>query len=227
MRTIRVRPFLLPAVLSMLLAGCPASTPDKPAVNLQNAAGTADFANIEANLAAGVDVNERGRSGATAVHAAAWSDHPEIVRLLVSKGAKPDLVDEKDYTPLCYAAQNGFPRVAEALLEAGADVNFQNQYGWAAIHSAASQGKVELLGILLDAGAEVQVRDGFGKSPLHMAVKSHETTEDKLKIAALLIERGADVNRKDRSGRTPLAEANSKSQDAALSEFLKSKGGTE
>src|SRR5690606_18457389 len=95
------------ALAAMMVGACN-SAPEKPQVSIHTAAEKGDKAAVEANLAAGVDVNTLGRAGATPLHYAAWSNHAEVVALLASRGAALDKIDDKDLTPLHYAAQNDY-----------------------------------------------------------------------------------------------------------------------
>jgi Ankyrin repeats (3 copies) len=56
---------------------------------------------VEALIAAGADVNVRaGRYGGTALHAAYYRDHPEVVEVLLQAGADPTIRDLHGDTPL-------------------------------------------------------------------------------------------------------------------------------
>lgn len=70
-------------------------------------------------LDAGADANHCNRAGETALHYAVWSKDPQLIRLLLARGADPMAATiEKGNTPSLYAAWNGYCEVEEALLEA-------------------------------------------------------------------------------------------------------------
>lgn len=82
----------------------------------------------------GHDVNMVNKFEGSAIGAAVR--HPEIVRYLLSKGAKPDLTKPAGWTALMYAANYGNTESLQLLLDAGADVKAVNSRGWDALQVA-------------------------------------------------------------------------------------------
>lgn len=77
---------------------------------------TGGLAAIEALLAAGCDVNDANDRGWTALHAAAYSNKPEIASLLIANGASPDAeAHGAGGTPLIVALFWGHREVADLL----------------------------------------------------------------------------------------------------------------
>ena len=73
-------------------------------------------------LAAGARVNDRSADGETALHAAIGRDQLSAVRLLLLRGADPNLKGGKLGTsPLRHAIDADLPAIAAALLRSGAD----------------------------------------------------------------------------------------------------------
>jgi ankyrin repeat protein len=72
--------------------------------------GTAAFARLvpmaRLLLDAGADVNGRGDGGFTALHSAAQNGHVELVRLLLERGADPDLALEDGRRPVDFATDD-------------------------------------------------------------------------------------------------------------------------
>jgi ankyrin repeat protein len=97
-----------------LLLGIPAPWPDP------DQAGAIDCVNQL--LAAGARVNSRAEDGTTPLHEAIGRVQTEIVRLLLLRGADPNLKGGKqNSSPLRHAIAADQPKIAEALLRSGAD----------------------------------------------------------------------------------------------------------
>jgi ankyrin repeat protein len=69
---------------------------------------------VKLAVAAGVDVNATNANGQTALHGAVYRAANSIIRYLVESGAKVDMPDELDRTPLKLAEQ-GFNQVASLI----------------------------------------------------------------------------------------------------------------
>jgi uncharacterized protein len=99
----------------------------------------------------------------------------DCVKVLISSGADPNIVDPDQYSPLVLALINGHFDVAGALIDAGANVDMQDKVGrtalWAAVdaHTIPSSnrpapretddtlGSMDIIKKLLDGGARVDV----------------------------------------------------------------------
>jgi ankyrin repeat protein len=105
-----------------------------------------------------------------------------LVRLLIDKGADPQLATEKGMTPLMGAAGLAHKMdrtshkeydnalvVAKLLVEEGADVNTVGENGWTALHGAAYIGAEAILQFLVDKGARLDVLDVFLQTPWSIA----------------------------------------------------------
>ena len=151
---------------------------------------------VKALLARGADPNAQLRAtriqgsggarvsmaGVTPLVAASTAADVALVRLLIEKGADPQLGTEKGVTPLMGAAglahkmdrpsQKEYDDalvVAKLLVEEGADVNTVGENGWTALHGAAYIGANEILQFLVDSGARLDVIDVFLQTPWSIA----------------------------------------------------------
>ena len=120
----------------------------------------------------------------------------QIVRLLVSYGAKPDAY-------LHDAALKGHKDIVELLIERGAKIDGRNTSGGTALHDAALGGHADVAGFLLDKGANVNARDtANGATPLY-----HAASWGRASVVELLLARGADRSIAAMNGQTPLKAA--------------------
>ncbi|MCM0083043.1 ankyrin repeat domain-containing protein [Geomonas sp. Red32] len=86
------------------------------------AAGEGDFANVSQLLAKGASPDATGPDGvSTALVSAAAAGHTEVVKLLLEKGARPELPDSAGKTAIQRAQEAGHPSTAEVLKEAMRD----------------------------------------------------------------------------------------------------------
>src|SRR5258708_39578738 len=70
-------------------------------------------------IAAGADVNAAQGDGTTPLHWAVYKIDADLVRALLERGAKPDLINNYGSSPLAGAGQGGNPRPARMHLPAG------------------------------------------------------------------------------------------------------------
>jgi ankyrin repeat protein len=154
-------------------------------------------------LNSGADVNAAQRDGATALHWAAYANDPETTALLLGAGAKVNVRNALDVSPLALAAQQGGAAAIEQLLAAGAGpndpVNFVNDGETPLMHAARS-GSVAAVKTLLKAGAAINAKENWnGQTALMWAA-----AEGRAPVVELLIEFGADIHERTNAGTTPL-----------------------
>ena len=109
--------------------------------------------------------------GFTALHLASFFGYPEVVRLLLSRGAAPDPVarNPMKVQPLHSAAAGKHGEVARLLVDAGADVNARQDKGFMPLHAAAQNGDLDLVNLFLDHGADPTAQNDEGKSAIGIA----------------------------------------------------------
>jgi len=100
--------------------------------------------------------------------AAKGGDIDEVRRLL-DGGAKVNVKDKEEMTPLCFAAMRDHTEIAALLIHRGADVNAPNHDGWTPLHIAGGGGRTATVSLLLDRGADVNARMDDGTTPLYVA----------------------------------------------------------
>jgi ankyrin repeat protein len=111
------------------------------------AARKGDVAAIKGFLDKGVDVNTKSRYGATALSFACDKGHVEVVKLLLERGADPDVRDTfYRATPMSWAAPKGFTEIVKLLLDKGSKEKAS------ALMIAASSGFVDMLQMVLSKG---------------------------------------------------------------------------
>ena len=165
-----------------------------------------DPATVRACISHGYSVNDRSPvKRATPLHwAAAASDDPEVVSVLVEAGASLEAVSHNRRTPLHFAARsNPNLGVLRALLRYEPDVYARNRFGRTPLHLAAlwndNPDVVEELARVTD----VNVRSTVGETPLHSATRSQgypAVPNPNPEVVAVLLRRGADLAAEAKGG---------------------------
>ena len=78
-------------------------TAKAPDISIHFAAGKGNIEAVRQHLAAGADVNARGRNGWAPLHEAVSGGHNEIAELLIASAADVNAKDVGSFTPLDYA----------------------------------------------------------------------------------------------------------------------------
>lgn len=118
-----------------------------------------------------VTVAERSGDGFTALHYAAFFDHPEVVALLLDQGADvhAEAANPTRVQPLHSAvAARGF-EVTRRLLVQGADPNARQQGGFTPLQGAAGADRRDLVELLLAHGARREDRADDGRTAAEVA----------------------------------------------------------
>lgn len=158
-------------------------------------------------------INVQNTGGKTALMFALTcypTDQIEVVKLLLKRGADPNLRDIEGLTALMLSAQRSSyensPEIVKLLVEGGADPNIQDTYGWngliTAVSSSTNNNSLETVKLLLDNGADVNMQDYEGETAL-MNVNFY-TSNNASETVKLLLERGADITLRDNNGDTIL-----------------------
>jgi ankyrin repeat protein len=121
-------------------------------------------------------------TGQTPFLRAALAGDVTLMRLLLARGADPNIATFAGTTPLMAAAgvnwvfNQTFDEGPEALLaavdlclELGNDVDATNSMGVRAIHGAANRGSNEIIELLAEHGARLDVADAQGRTPIAWA----------------------------------------------------------
>ena len=145
----------------------------------------------------------RNYDGNTALHVGAiHNESPEIVILLLDKGADIEARNNNGRTALMLAAKhNPNVEIADALVEENANIEVQDHEGLRALHHAANSGNIAVVESLVKAGAEIDALDENSRTPLiHAAIGLCP----ELDTFEILVNAGADVNARDNWGYSAL-----------------------
>ena len=142
-----------------------------------------------------LDVNSKGGSHTTPLHAASVKGHRKVASLLLRSGADPDSRDHLGRVPLHRASQGGqlvmaksSLEIAQLLVNSGADVNVTDDEGCAPLHAAAQSGYREIADLLLGSNACLDPRNEKQQTPLELSCLNGKSD-----VARFLIDHGSDI----------------------------------
>jgi len=149
------------------------------------------------------EINDRNKSGDSALILAIRFGDIEAVRFLLQNGADVNLPDSKGCTPLITAITYENLEIANLIATFKPSVNLRNYNGVSALMEAAGwnmQG--EVLQYLIENGAKLDLEDELGNTAFMIALENNN-----LEFAELLLNLGADINYQDNVGNTALMQA--------------------
>jgi ankyrin repeat protein len=166
---------------------------------------------------------------------AAWYGHIEVLKLLLERGAKPNVMNSNGDSALSQAAVNGDIEMVELLLTQVTGNELKNDWFVANVLMHAVwrnempnapkrlkdfqwNSKYEVLKLLLDHDFNVNARGSMGNTALLILSSDTDFKErsDSLDIAKLLLKYKADVTVKNSDGETAIKLANKKGNHELL-----------
>eukprot|EP00879_Flechtneria_rotunda_P009718 GHRR01010167.1.p1 GENE.GHRR01010167.1~~GHRR01010167.1.p1 ORF type:complete len:315 (+),score=124.70 GHRR01010167.1:826-1770(+) len=135
----------------------------------------------------------------TPLHLAVEAEEVDIVKMLLAKGANPNLADYDGATPLHLALEQQDEEMVVNLLDHGANPDMSSKDVTSPLHALAQRGPVQLMQLLLQHKAHVHTVDGKGWTPLHLAARAGNVQK-----VQLLLQAGAKHGVTNSQGNTPL-----------------------
>ena len=157
----------------------------------------------------GASIDAFDDDGVTALGRAVDGNEPEAAKLLLQRGADPDIRSRVGRSTFSMAG----PRMADILGERITPKMKPDTSGNTALHHAARMGHVASVKRLLARGADPSARNAKGETPLHLGVHSAEVTR-------ALVAKGVDLNVVDEGGRTALHLAAGKAHPGSVRALL-------
>jgi len=119
------------------------------------------------------------------------TEYPEVLIVLLERGANPDLTVERDHfccfsfasteiveggTALHEAAAKGYSTSAELLLVRGANINARDSLGQTPLMQAVAHGRIAVLQVLVLHGADPTICDAHGETAITLAQEHAESS---------------------------------------------------
>jgi ankyrin repeat protein/truncated hemoglobin YjbI len=129
----------------------------------------------------GASLDDRDRSGLTALHYAVRGGKLPLIKLLLERCAQVNALDEDGLTPLLHLSKTRSKAdpipVMELLVASGANVDARNEMQTTLLMYFARQGKPEPVRWLLDHGADRNARNKSGQTAAEIACKHAEIVQ--------------------------------------------------
>ncbi|XP_071597959.1 kinase D-interacting substrate of 220 kDa isoform X3 [Heliangelus exortis] len=163
-----------------------------------------------------VNLEHRDLGGWTALMWASYKGRTEVARMLLEKGANPNITGmQYSVYPIIWAAGRGHSDIVHLLLQHGAKVNCSDKYGTTPLVWAARKGHLECVKYLLQMGADVDQEGANSMTALIVAVKGGYT--DSVKE---ILKRNPNVNLTDKDGNTALMIASKEGHTEIVQDLL-------
>ncbi len=157
-----------------------------------------DLAKV-AKLTATVDVNHALADKSSLLAWAVETQEPQLVELLLKKGAKVKLANSNRFTPIIQACRYGNTEIINALLDRGADPNSTIEDGTSAFQLCAGSATTEDLARIVSLGANISAQNSDGQTAVMWAANF-----GKLENFNYLVSKGANINQQTHQGYSPL-----------------------
>ncbi|XP_040844280.1 M-phase phosphoprotein 8-like isoform X2 [Ochotona curzoniae] len=171
-----------------------------PSNLLRDAVKNGDYITVKValNSSEEYDLDQEDSSGMTLVMLAAAGGQDDLLRLLITKGAKVNGRQKNGTTALIHAAEKNFLTTVAILLEAGAFVNVQQSNGETALMKACKRGNSDIVRLVIECGADCNILSKHQNSALHFAKQSNNVlVYDLLKSHLETLSRVAEETIKD------------------------------
>lgn len=164
------------------------------------------------------DKENRQNHGDTPIFYAFECENKEMIRILIEKGAKPDISNHVGATPMTLAADAGYEDILMLLINNGVKIDTEKNYP---LHRAIIKGHTGAVEILLKNGADVNRINEKGQTPLNIVTSNYSTPWSKrFDIIDILMKNGADINKRDAYDNTSLYYAVETGDDKLVDTLL-------
>lgn len=166
-----------------------------------------DYKKTQALINEGVALNSRLCGSVvddyTILIEAIIEDQPKIAKLLLNKGAKPDMASGTvKTTPMMYASWKGQIETMEALIEKGAELDKTDIHGSNALIKALEYSQWDAALLLIEKGIFLYQATTQGVTAAAVAIRSNRTD-----IIAAMIDKDPEFLTREVNGRTPMDHA--------------------
>ena len=148
-----------------------------------------------------IDIYQKTKDGKNCLHIAASKGHFNLCKTLIEKiNFNVDMVDNKKWTALHYAAQKGSYELMNYFIAKGTDVLLKTKDGANCLHIAASNGHLNLCKTLInEINFDVNIADDKGWTALHCSAQSGND-----ELFGFIADKGTNIFLKTKGGQNCL-----------------------
>jgi len=164
---------------------------------------------LQAQLAAGHNVNELDQDGFTPLMKTLIGRTPEKAIWLLENGADPNIAGLGGDTALHIAASDLYSHqtLMLDLVEYGANTEAQNRAGYTPLATAITYGRPATVEMMLKAGADSETPNFFNDPPIFAipyGFRDRGPRDGEKDYYSIFVNAGADINIRDEHGNTPI-----------------------
>ncbi|VDI56057.1 26S proteasome non-ATPase regulatory subunit 10 [Mytilus galloprovincialis] len=156
-----------------------------------------------------VDNTIKNKDGRSALHAACFDGHVEIVKLLIDVGMNVNFTSKSGFTPLSQACWEGHYKIVKFLLELNSktlngrvDTTKRDSDGWSPLHGACFRGHAEVVKLLINVGMNVNDTTNTGYTPLYLACQEghNDIVKYLIDLNGQILDSRVDTTKKRKNG---------------------------
>jgi hypothetical protein len=141
------------------------------------------------------EIDATDSMGRTALHLAAYQHNIKAIRILLVRGADPNIKDQYGKAPLHNVAATGSYLATEALILGGADLEVRDQFDCTPLHHPSLIGNHRVVELFVDSGSNIDALNCHLETPIKQAKLT-----DSIEAVQLLHQRVAAFNFEDDCG---------------------------
>ena len=168
---------------------------------LRSAAENGSYELIEFFVEKKIGIYQKTNDGKNCLHIAASKGHFNLCKTLIEKiNFNVDMVDNKKWTALHYAAQKGSYELMNYFIAKGTDVLLKTKDGLNCLHIAASNGHLNLCKTLInEINFDVNIADDEGRTALYCSAQSGND-----ELFGFIADKGTNIFLKTKGGQNCL-----------------------
>ena len=190
----------------------PSAISEEASITIHESCKTGNMRELNQWLSLGADLNQKDDNGYAPLHYACEYGHEDVVRKLLDRKAKVNLLTKATLLSRMACLVLGrlndrlsepeMVRIIGTLKMAGGDINPTSEEAVPPVKAIITRGNMQLLDFFMSLHVFIFVVDSDKRSMLHHIALN--PNENSMAIVELLVERGLDVNAQDCDGNTPL-----------------------